>query len=808
MATADKLNQALQSRIETKDAINESGVVEITDEPFRAYPDIIREMIKKFKQSVPYTTKTGNPITLNAYPLSFRSSKVYGHSEQIQSTGKNIINVPNGEETINNYYYTNHATNKIITEDMVGKKYSFSFDIDIKSISSTDITASSVIGIGSSATSIETVLGTVSYPNISVGHFSVKIEGITINESMIGKYIAVRFYGMNKPTSVTYDYSNVMLEQGEKATNYEPFTNGQPTPTPEYPSEIKNVEGIENAIIDLYANSSTFITWDFDASKIASSIIFSGIINKTVSNAFVYIQTSSGNINTGKINIVENQKFEYIITLTNEQIEQIKTSTFKPRIQLYGGGDYSNVEYSKIMLGNSSSYVPYGNKYLPINIKGSQLFNKNGDFNYGNSNHRTSLQEDGTILTTSNIYANRSSGQLIENLKSNTNYTLSGILVSANGTSSNNVCIQVLTPTPSSEIKTEYINRTVTKPYNFAYNFNTGDNTSVWISLNGFDTTGTNNLETVFDNIMLVEGTQATEYEPYHGSNNYCVPLKKKNLFDGELESGYINVDTGLNASSGNNLRTKNYIPIKPDKDYILSTNVSKDRYALFYDKNKTYLSYIQVANLSLRGTFKSPNNAYYVRWYDVLNNDLNTKFVLYEGLGVDDYIELCKINNVKDEYNILTGKIIKRIGKVVLDGSEGWSKSGNVGICEYRFVLQINDMKNGSTVYCNYFKQGNYTTETSFIYVAPTINYIWLSSIDLQDLTLDGFKQWLKQKYDEGNPVIIEYELAEPYEIEVEPIEITPFEGTNIIKISDKYDLIDDAEITYYTTWENIANN
>ena len=143
------------------------------------------------------------------------------------------------------------------------------------------------------------------------------------------------------------------------------------------------------------------------------------------------------------------------------------------------------------------------------------LFNKYGDFTFGSSNHKTSLLSDGKILSTSNFSSSRSSGLLIENIKSNTDYIISGILVSADGTSiSNNVVIQVLTTTNTS-IKDFYIKTSVTKPYNFSFTFNSGENTSFWISLNGWNSSTDGKTNTIFSNIQLEEGTTVTDYEPF-----------------------------------------------------------------------------------------------------------------------------------------------------------------------------------------------------------------------------------------------------------------------------------------------------
>ena len=161
-----------------------------------------------------------------------------------------------------------------------------------------------------------------------------------------------------------------------------------------------------------------------------------------------------------------------------------------------------------------------GTKYIIKSAKtglpgGKNLFNKYGDFAYGSTNNRTSLQSDGTILSTSNFAGTRSSGLLIGNIKSNTDYIISGILVSADGTNiANNAVIQVLT-TSNTPIKDFYIKTSATKPCNFSFTFNSGENTSFWITLNGWNSTTEGTTNTIFDNIQLEEGSTATDYEPF-----------------------------------------------------------------------------------------------------------------------------------------------------------------------------------------------------------------------------------------------------------------------------------------------------
>ena len=335
---------------------------------------------------------------------------------------------------------------------------------------------------------------------------------------------------------------------------------------------------------------------------------------------------------------------------------------------------------------------------ISVTVTGKNLFDKYGDFTYGSTNNRTSLQSDGTILSTSNFGGNRSSGLLIGNIKSNTDYTISGILVSADGTSiKNNAIIQILTAS-NTPIKYCYINTSVTKPYNFSFTFNSGENTSFWISLNGWNSTGEGTTNTIFDNIQLEEGTQATPYEEYK-SNSLTINLQ------------------------GN---------------------------------------------------------------------------------------ELCSLpNGTKDELVVENGiaKITKRIGKVVLDGSENWNyqnKTFTIFLDNIKIANRYED-RGTYLIISNYFLKGetNYRDAVQDLHIAKTIdskgNQIGIKYAEIT--SLDSFKTWLSTHNTE-----VYYALETPIDIEItDPTllaqlnaleQITQYKHTYITITGN--DLTPEADFTY----------
>lgn len=117
------------------------------------------------------------------------------------------------------------------------------------------------------------------------------------------------------------------------------------------------------------------------------------------------------------------------------------------------------------------------------------------------------------------------------------------------------------------------------------------------------------------------------------------VKVMGKNAFDGIWELGDINTSTGINNTNNSRIRTKNFIPIKPETDYCLSTNLKKGRWGVFYDKSQNFISRISLDMIT--DTFKkftSVANAYYIRWYILDNTSTDFEEQLEEGTSATDY--------------------------------------------------------------------------------------------------------------------------------------------------------------------------
>lgn len=89
--------------------------------------------------------------------------------------------------------------------------------------------------------------------------------------------------------------------------------------------------------------------------------------------------------------------------------------------------------------------------------------------------------------------------------------------------------------------------------------------------------------------------------------------------------------------------------------------------------------------------------------------------------------------------------------------------------------IFQINVGSNilaSSKVICNNFKyQSNWGIDVESIYYGGAESkflQMKILSNRLTEISAQGIKDWLKEKYDEGNPVIVYYQLAEPVDLEL----------------------------------------
>lgn len=155
-------------------------------------------------------------------------------------------------------------------------------------------------------------------------------------------------------------------------------------------------------------------------------------------------------------------------------------------------------------------------------------------------------------------------------------------------------------------------------------------------------------------------------------------------------------------------------------------------------------------------------------------------------------------IGDVQDTLDCLTSEVTQRIGEIVLDGSEIWSKestnnaSGDTDTttCYY---TSINDIKlqNHCAFACKelpYRKVALYHKINDYEGITKCLDdkriFIRINQSRLTEQNINGFKQWLSQ-----NPITIQYELETPV-VTTTDLSIVDQDGNAIPKIKSYKDV------------------
>lgn len=298
-----------------------------------------------------------------------------------------------------------------------------------------------------------------------------------------------------------------------------------------------------------------------------------------------------------------------------------------------------------------------------------------------------------------------------------------------------------------------------------------------------------------YRDLKIEEGTQATAYSPYN-CGNAEVTVYNKNLYDNK-NANVLNspIDSnGIGTNAGDTYKTI-YIPCKPNTTYTVSKlyDVAKNRFALGYTNTEPTYSmqvegYISNANVS-NLTITTGKNAKYLLAYVWITGGTNTYQEMLSSIQIEENAEATnKIENKQqtivfpfsEGQRLYKGDYLAEDGihhvrkQIVLDGTEGWQLGGSGNnLINQRFYLANNDIKPNGAILCNYFKEmyrGNIQITVEDIEACNISNgrYIQIKINKKIASTVDEFKNWIKQKKNEGNPITleceVESEIIEPY--------------------------------------------
>ena len=175
--------------------------------------------------SVVLTVVTGNPALLEGVKGSrFTSLTLHGKSTQVSTTGAQLFDVSNAD--VVQMYIANSGIGNFIENYsvVIPIKPSTSYTISEKNKKIFRVAITEEYPIESAPTLFKEVVD--AYKNIT-----------TPNNLPNGNFLMIQLYGNFNHAP---DFSGLMLNEGSTTKPYEPYTGGKPSPSPEYPQEIKS----------------------------------------------------------------------------------------------------------------------------------------------------------------------------------------------------------------------------------------------------------------------------------------------------------------------------------------------------------------------------------------------------------------------------------------------------------------------------------------------------------------------------------------------------------------------------------------
>lgn len=291
---------------------------------------------------------------------------------------------------------------------------------------------------------------------------------------------------------------------------------------------------------------------------------------------------------------------------------------------------------------------------------------------------------------------------------------------------------------------------------------------------------------------------------------------------------GYYISSSGAVAEDANNWIYQDYIPVKPSTKYTLSVDT-----ALYYVTISEYSSaddsgFIRRNAGSTGGntslTITTRSNTRYIRFGANIKSEAITiddvlaiKWMLNKGDTALPYapfveggiyadgtpevltvthadsttetasvVNLFAVGDVADAQEIISGLINRKIGVIVLDGTEEWGVTSGV---LYTNLSAVDAAYGRKAVVCTHYIGTNEANASMPANSAKTANnsavtFLQLYIKDSSYSTAAGFAAYLAAQYAAGTPVIVLYQLAEDTTEHAEPQPLSTTDGDNTITV------------------------
>lgn len=247
-ALTKKNNEIIDSemikRANGLDYNEQTGVLQLTGNNSKVGSPI------QIKNNLPVTSMaSGTELKVNNYKQLIKFTKE-GKTEQKSYTEKNLLNYIDNLQSISGLTNTINSDGSITTTG----KPTANFTRIVKDYDITNLLEDGQkYTISQTDTSLKTMLQITAYKNDGTITYYSSRNGanvLTINKSIYTKFLAcVQTTSMSLwgDESLTINNKYMLCKGTDTAdTSFEPYVGGQPSPNPDYPQQIENIEGVEN----------------------------------------------------------------------------------------------------------------------------------------------------------------------------------------------------------------------------------------------------------------------------------------------------------------------------------------------------------------------------------------------------------------------------------------------------------------------------------------------------------------------------------------------------------------------------------
>lgn len=192
---------------------------------------VVGQQIGSLKESISnkitkfYASNQGNTNLQDSDDGKVMDMMIYGKSEQFATTGKNLLKIRDGAQTTRGVTVTAKDGVFVIKGTATETGWA-TFDIDSFALDGTCVLSSNI------STGVRVVAVNKSFKSVLEQNKSDTLENAEVSKICF-----------TITEGKTYDISNILvqIEKGSKSTSFEPYTGGIPSPSPDYPQEIKSV---------------------------------------------------------------------------------------------------------------------------------------------------------------------------------------------------------------------------------------------------------------------------------------------------------------------------------------------------------------------------------------------------------------------------------------------------------------------------------------------------------------------------------------------------------------------------------------